>query len=60
MEDLLAGLVLGGLVVAVLALAVIKAAKTYRKTRSTWRRWCRTRLVITQAPKKKCKKKTRR
>lgn len=59
MEDLLAGLVLGGLVVAALALVAIKAAKTYRRTKSTWRRWCRTRLVLTQAPKK-CKKKTRR
>lgn len=60
-QDLLAGLILGGLVAAVLALAAIKAAKAYRRTKSTWRRWCRTRLVITQDPKKRTNtKKTRR
>lgn len=59
MEDLLAGLVLGGLVVAALAVVAVRAAKTYRKTRSTWRRWCRTRLVITQAPKKRIKTRSR-
>ena len=58
-QDLLAGLIIGALVVAVLALAAIKAAKAYRRTKSTWRRGGRTRLVITQDPKKRTKK-TRR
>ena len=58
-QDLLAGLILGSLVAAALALAALKAAKAYRKAKSTWRRWCRTRMVITQAPKKKCKTKAK-
>lgn len=51
-QDLLAGLIIGALVAAALAVAAVKAAKVYRKTRATVRRWKRTRLVLTQAPRR--------
>jgi hypothetical protein len=59
-EDLLAGLVMGALVVAALAVVAVKAAKTYRKTRVTVRRWSRTRLVLTQAPRRRARSRARR
>lgn len=47
-QDLLAGLILGALVVAALVWAALKAARRYRKMRAAWRRVRRTRVVITQ------------
>jgi hypothetical protein len=43
-----------GLLAGVLiTLVVARAARTARKTRSTLRRWARTRLVLTQTPRRK-------
>ena len=60
MEDLLAGLILGGLVAAALAWAAVRAARRYRKVRAAWRRVRRTRVVITQQAKTNKKRRSRR
>lgn len=60
MQDLLAGLILGGLVVAALAWVAVRSARRYRKVRAAWRRMRRTRLVITQDAKSKKKRRARR
>lgn len=52
-QDVIAGLIIGSLAAAVAAYLLVKALKTYRKARSTARRWARTRLVITQAPRRR-------
>ena len=54
---LLAVGLLAGLLVA---LAVARIAHTTRKVRATLRRWARTRLVFTQAPRPKAKAKARK
>jgi len=59
-EDLLAGLILGGLVAAALAWVAVRAARRYRKIRAAWRRARRTRVVITQQTKTKKKRRARR
>lgn len=52
-KELIVGLVIGGLAAAALTAVAIHAATVYRKARATVRRWQRTRLVITQAPRRR-------
>jgi hypothetical protein len=59
-EDLLAGLIIGALVAAALAVVVVKALKAYRKAKARWRRIRRTRLVVTQAPRRRARSGRRR
>lgn len=58
-EDLVAvaiGTALGtALVVLLLVIGALKVAAAYRRTRRTLRRWGRTRLVITQAVRRRAR-----
>ncbi|WP_304456013.1 hypothetical protein [Nocardiopsis sp. YSL2] len=57
----LALLIAGVLAGLLTALAVARIRRATRKTRATLRRWARTRLTITQAPRKaKARKGARR
>lgn len=52
-EDVVAGLIIGSLTAAIAVYTLFRAVKAYRRARSTARRWARTRLVLTQAPRRR-------
>lgn len=52
-EELVAVAIGTALVVALLALGVLRAVTAYRRARATVRRWGRTRLVITQSARRR-------
>lgn len=54
-EDLIAVAIGTGLLVGLLILGALRVAAAYRRTRRTLRRWGRTRLVITQAVRRRVK-----
>lgn len=54
-EDLVAVAIGAGLLVGLLILGALRVAAVYRRTRATLRRWGRTRLVITQAARRRMK-----
>lgn len=54
-EDLIAVAIGAGLLVGLLILGALRVAAAYRRTRRTLRRWGRTRLVITQAVRRRVK-----
>lgn len=58
--DLLPAVVLTAVVVLLLVLGALKIAAGYRKTRRTLRRIARTRLVITNTPRPRSKKRRAR
>ncbi|MFC3997959.1 hypothetical protein ACFOVU_18640 [Nocardiopsis sediminis] len=51
-ESTIAAAIVGGIVVALIGLALLKLAEFHRKVRSRLRRWGRTRVVLTQAPRR--------
>ena len=51
--DLLPAVILTAVVVLLLVLGALKVAAGYRRTRATLRRWGRTRLIITQAARRR-------
>ena len=55
-EELVAVAIGTGLIVLLLVLGALRVAAAYRRTRVTVRRWCRTRLVITQQARRRLKK----
>lgn len=60
-EDLVAVAIGTALVVVLLVIAALRVAAGYRRTRATLRRWGRTRLTVTQTPRRrKTAKKGRR
>lgn len=58
--DLLPAVILTAVVVLLLVLGALKVAAGYRKTRRTLRRIARTRLVITNTPRRGKKRRARR
>lgn len=52
-EDLVAVAIGTALVVVLLVIGALRVAAGYRRTRATLRRWGRTRLVITQAARRR-------
>lgn len=54
-EDLVAVAIGTAILVGLLILGALRVAAAYRRTRATLRRWGRTRLVITQAARRRMK-----
>lgn len=57
-EDLVAVAIGSALVVLLLVIGALKVAAAYRRTRATLRRWGRTRLVITQAARRRARRRS--